>query len=478
VKSRLVQRFSRRFSLVLASLACLLPVAWAQDADAVWIIPIDTQITPATASFVTSRIELANEGQPLALLLQIDTPGGRVDSMQVIVDALLNDAQVPVVAVVQNAFSAGALIAMAGEQLAMLPGSSIGAALPITIGLTGSNPTDEKTISALRGQFRSVAEARGRNVAVAEAMVDPAKEVPGLATNEELVTLSAEEAVSYDIADVVATDLQDALAQFGYAGAATEVLERNLRENLGTWLSGPIVAGILLILGIGGLLLEFFTPGFGIPGAIGIVALFLFATSTLIATPTGTLDVLLIIVGIVLLAIEAFVTPGFGVAGILGISAIIWAVVRIFQGEAVTVLATTTIGGGILLGVLLWLLPTTGLGKRLTLSTRLGRSDGSLATAGAGLGSSSVGDATGYLVADRSDLHGKTGTAMSDLRPAGIARIGDERVDVVSDGDYIPSGATILVRHVEGNRVTVREVTQDRSNQASSEDADNSRDTR
>jgi len=433
----------------------------AQDRDAVWILPIDTEITPATAQFVVSRIERANEERPLAVLLRIDTPGGRVDSMQRIVDTLLNDARVPVLAVVQNAFSAGALIAMAAEQLAMLPGASIGAALPISVGVGGVNAVDEKFNSALRGQFRSVAEARGRNAAVAEAMVDPAREIPGLSARGELVTLSADEAVEQDVADLVASDLNDALAAFGYAGVPTVTLERNLTERLGTLLAGPIVAGILLILGIGGLVLEFFSPGFGIPGAIGVIALALFATSAFVATPAGIVDVLLILGGLLLLALEAFVIPGFGVAGVLGLAGIVAAVIRIFQDDAVTVLATTAIGGGVLLGFLLWLLPNTGLGRQLTLAERIG---GGLTGAGAGAGTGRTTAAVPFdpakakLVGDRSDLIGRRGRALSDLRPAGVARFGDERVDVVSDGDYVAAGSTIDVLRVEGVRVVVRAV--------------------
>jgi membrane-bound serine protease (ClpP class) len=436
-----------------------LATAAAQDANAVWILPIDTEITPATAQFVSSRIDRANEVRPLAILLRIDTPGGRVDSMQRIVDAIMNEARVPVLAVVENAFSAGALIAMSAEQLAMLPGASIGAALPITVGPGGANPVDEKFTSAVRGQFRSVAEARGRDGAVAEAMVDPAREIPGLSARGELVTLSADEAVDQNIADLVASDLPDALSAFGYGGVPTETLERNLTERLGTWLAGPIVAGVLLILGIGGLVIEFFSPGFGIPGAIGIVALALFATSAFVATPAGILDVLLILGGLLLLALEAFVIPGFGVAGVLGMAAIIAAVIRIFQDDAVTVLATTAIGGGVLLGVLLWLLPNTGLGRQLTLSERIG--GGNVAGAGAGAGgggsaSAPVDPERAKLVGDRSYLIGQTGTAMSDLRPAGVARFGDERVDVVSDGDYVAAGNRLRVLRAEGNRVVVR----------------------
>src|SRR5690606_31817288 len=142
--------------------------------------------------------------QPLALLFLIDTPGGQVSAMERIVDAIMLEAQVPTLAVVRNAFSAGALIAMSAEQLAMLPGSSIGAALPVGLGPGGVTPVDEKLSSAVRGTFRSVAEARGRDARVAEAMVDPRIEIPGLSTSEELVTLTAQQAVQYGIADTTA----------------------------------------------------------------------------------------------------------------------------------------------------------------------------------------------------------------------------------------------------------------------------------
>ncbi len=443
--------------VVLTALVGSLPsgVAQAQSEDSVWILRIDAEITPATAQYVSSRIALANEVRPLAVLLRLDTPGGRIDSMERIVDAIMNEARVPVLAVVDTAYSAGALIAMSAEQLAMLPGSAIGAALPVGIGIGGTTPVDEKYSSAVRGRFRSVAEARGRNPQVAEAMVDPAREIPGLSARGELVTLSADEAVEYDIADLIARDLNDALSAFGYGGAPTETLAMNFTERLGVFLAGPLIAGILLLLGIGGLALEFFTPGFGVPGAIGVVALGLFAATAFVATPATTLDVVLILIGLVLLAIEALVVPGFGVAGILGLASIAVAVMRIFQGDAFTVLATLVIGGGVLLGLLFWLLPSSRIASGLRLSARIG---GGLAGAGAGGGAVSLDPKGARLVGDFSYLDGTTGVATSDLRPAGVARFGDERIDVVTEGEFVSARSAVRVLRVEGNRVTVRAV--------------------
>lgn len=444
-----IQRLMRRSWGAVAALLLAFTggPALAQGGSEVWLLPIETQITPATAQFVTSRIDRANEEQPLALVLMIDTPGGRVDSMQRIVNAILNRAQLPVLAVVENAFSAGALIAMSAEQLAMLPGASIGAALPITTGPGGATAADEKFNSAVRGQFRSVAEARGRDPQVAEAMVDPSIEIPRLSASGELVTLSAQEAVDQDIADMTATDLRDALQQFGYGGVAIERLELNLTERIGTALAAPFIAGLLLVLGVGGILLEIFTPGFGVPGAIGVLALALFATSAFVATPAGIVDVLLILGGILLIAAEMLVIPGFGVAGILGFAAIIAAVIRIFQEQAVTVLGTTAVGAGLLLGVMLWMLPNSRIGSLLRLSDRIGESPAPAMATDPG---------TAKLVGSKDHLDGQSGRALSDLRPAGVARFGSERVDVVSEGDFIPAGSDIVVLRVEGTRVTVR----------------------
>jgi membrane-bound serine protease (ClpP class) len=419
------------------------PSARAQD-DAIWIVPIETEITAATAQFVRSRVDRANRERPLALVFYLDTPGGQVTAMQRIVEDVLNRAEVPTIAVVRNAFSAGALIAMAAEQVAMLPGSAIGAATAIMVTPLGIAPVDEKFNSALRGEFRSVAEARGRDARIAEGMVDARVEVPGIATGDELITLTGAQAVEFGIADLEARTLQEALERFGYGGARVERLEPNLTERVGTWLANPIIVSVLLVLGIGGLLLEFFSPGFGIPGAIGLLALALLGLTAVVATPAGALDLALILAGIVLLAIEALVLPGFGVAGVLGIGVLSYAVFRVFQESWLTVLGTSTVLAGVLLAGMLWFLPYSRIAGRLRLATRIGRA--------------SAGDTVVVpgRADERSDLLGAEGVALTDLRPAGLARFGDERVDVVTLGDFIDVDSRIRVVRVEGNRVTVR----------------------
>jgi membrane-bound serine protease (ClpP class) len=419
-------------------------LAWTQE-NRVWVLPIEGEITTATAQFVDSKVEQANRDQPLALVLYIDTPGGQVLAAERIVNTILNDTQVPTIAVVANAISAGAIIAMSAEQVAMLPGASIGAATAINA-FTGQD-AGEKVNSYWRSQFRSVAEARGRNADVAEGMVSERVEIPGLSTSEELITLSADRAVEYDIADIKASSLSDALQQLGYGDAETVRLEPNLAERLGGWLANPIIAALLLVVGIGGIIFEAITPGFGLPGAIGVIALVLLASGLFIATPVGTVDILLMVAALVLLLLELLVFPGFGIAGILGIAALVIAVVRIFPNDNqwAYVLGYTAIFGAVLLVGLFWFLPNSPLFKRFALMTRLDNQPGATPL-------------QGHNVASYDYLSGQTGVASTDLRPAGIATIAGERVDVVTEGDFISNGTPIAVMRVDGNRVVVRKV--------------------
>jgi len=122
-----------------------------------------------------------------------------------------------------------------------------------------------------------------------------------------------------------------------------------------------------------------------------------------------------------------------------------FAVFRIFQESWVFVLGYSGVFGGVLLAALLWFLPNSRFAARLRLHTRIGRSASDEASVEPG------------RYRERADLVGKSGVALTDLRPAGTARFGDDRVDVVTQGDFIAHGTTIQVLHVEGNRVTVRE---------------------
>jgi membrane-bound serine protease (ClpP class) len=416
----------------------------------VYVAPIEGIIDLGIAPFLQRVLDEATRESAAAVILDINTFGGRVDAAVLIRDALLN-ARVKTVAFVnKRAISAGALISLAAEKIVMADGGTIGAATPVQMGQPGApaQPVEEKTVSYVRKEFRATAESRKRPPLVAEAMVDADVEIPGLIEKGKLLTLTTEEALKHKIADFRADTVESVLEQLGLAGAQVRRASPNWAENLVRFLTHPIVSSLLVTIGMLGIIIEIRTPGFGVPGALGITSLALFFWSHWLLQLAGWEELLLVGSGLVLLAVEIFVTPGFGLAGVLGIAAVLsglslsligtgatWEFIVRAVGRVVFSLLAALIASL----VLLRFLPRLPFGRRLILESEL--------LAGTGGGSAPE--------SDRMWL-GKSGTALSPLRPAGIAEIEGKRVDVVSDGDFIEPGVSIVVTHVDGNRVVVR----------------------
>nr|MBA2595164.1 ATP-dependent Clp protease proteolytic subunit [Chloroflexia bacterium] len=168
------------------------PVSRAQDsAGSVLVVQIRDEIDLGLAPYLARVLEQAKREQASAVVLEIDTPGGRLDAALQMRDALLGSPVRTIAFVNRNAFSAGALLAIAANEVYMAPGAVIGAATPVTG--TGE-AADEKVISAVRTTFKSTAESRGRDPRIAEAMVDPSIEIEGLVNRGQLLTLTTTEA--------------------------------------------------------------------------------------------------------------------------------------------------------------------------------------------------------------------------------------------------------------------------------------------
>ncbi|WP_156822403.1 NfeD family protein [Thermus igniterrae] len=411
----------------LLALVFLLPLALGKT----YLIPIQGEIDPALAVFVEQALDRAEREGAAGVVFLIDTPGGRVDAAIRISDRILQ-TPLPTLAVVQNAFSAGALIALSCRQIAMLPGSEIGAALPVVaLPLQQPQAADQKVISALKGKFRAVAEARGRPVELAEAMVDPAIEVPGLSAKGEPLTLSAEKAVELKVADFRAGNLPEALRQAGFS-LETERLEPGPRVQVARFLTSSTVAGLLLALGLLLLLLELFTPGFGVMGALGLVFLALYFAGGWLAGLSGAFELLLFFLGVALLLAEAFLFPGFGIAGALGVGAILASVYFTFGENALLVIAIAVIALGLGLLFVFRFLPRTRPARALVLESAISEHAG-----------------------PQEVEVGSLGTAITDLRPGGVARFGGKRVDVVAHRGFIPKGTTVRVVEIRGPTVLV-----------------------
>jgi membrane-bound serine protease (ClpP class) len=286
----------------------------------VMVIPVTGTIEPGLGHYLERSITDAEALGASAIVLDINTPGGRLDTVLEMRDVIL-DTDIPVIAFVnREAFSAGALITIASDQIWMTPGGVFGAATPVD----GSGTTaTEKTVSAVRSTFRSTAEQQGRDPLIAEAMVDPAVEIEGLDSSTSLLTLSTDQARANGYADGVADSREDLLAQLGFAGAEVTVAEPTLMERATRWITDPVVASLLILAGLALIVVDGIVGGFGVVALAGVACLGLFFWGHMIADLAGWEDLILILVGLVLIGIEAFVIPGFGVAGILGLLSLV-----------------------------------------------------------------------------------------------------------------------------------------------------------
>ena len=287
--------------LLIAALLSSPLVARAQAPErTVYRVPVTGTIELGIAPFIERSIREAHEAGAAAVILDIRTPGGRVDAAQRIVDALLS-APLPVYAFVnRHAYSAGAMIALATEGVYMVPGAVIGAATPVD---GEGRKAPEKIVSAMRSEMRAIAEARGREPRIAEAMVDEDIVIPGVVDEGKLLTLTADEAARIGYATEV--ESWDALLEvLELSGADVVTADANWAELLVRFLTHPLVAPMLLTLGFLGLLVEIKTPAFGMAGVAGAVCLALFFGSHYLVGLAGWEELILLGVGLVLLGIE------------------------------------------------------------------------------------------------------------------------------------------------------------------------------
>jgi membrane-bound serine protease (ClpP class) len=411
---------------------------------AIYRVPVHGVIELGLAPFVERSIREAEEHGARAVILDIETPGGRIDAAERIVDAL-KDADVPVYAFVdRRAFSAGALIALATDRIYIRPGGVIGAATPV---VGDGKKASEKIVSAMRSEMRALAEDHGLDPRVAEAMVDEDVEIDGVVEAGKLLTLTSEEAVRIGYASPV-EDWDALVRELDLADAPVHVTSVNWAEGLVRFLTHPAVAPMLLSLGFLGLIIEIKTPAFGIAGTAGILALGAFFGSHWLIGLAGMEEMLLLGGGLILIALEAFVFPGFGIAGILGMLGVGSSIYLSMVSHMSSAADLTTAAGTIAVSALAILVIGWALLRHLPRSTRFGKSGIMLPDA--------TSRETGYLSsAVRDELVGATGIALTDLRPAGAARVGEERLDVVADSDWIPAGTPVRVVRAEGYRHVV-----------------------
>ena len=417
----------------------------------VYIGLIEEEIDLGLAPYVKRVVSEAEKNKADAIIFKINTFGGRVDAATQIKDAIISTKILTIAFINNRAISAGSLIALSCNKITMVPGSSIGATT--VVDQSGSKQA-EKYQSYMRSEMRATAERNGRRTDIAEGMVDERVVVPGLVDSTQLITLTSEEALNYGIADTLINNIDELLAAFHLAGSEIHRVDQNWAEGVVRFLNNAIISSILIMIGFFGILAEIKSPGWGVPGTAGLIALALFFGSSYILELASAIEIIMFVLGVILILLEVFVIPGFGIAGVGGIILIIASLflsligsnqVLDFEGvsAAIIQLAVALLGAIILVFVMAKFLPKTNIFKKFVLS------DAEKTNKGFSSHSTSKG------------LVGAQGIALTTLRPSGAAEINGKKVDVVTESEYLERGSNIEVIGVEGIKVIVREIRSD-----------------
>jgi membrane-bound serine protease (ClpP class) len=394
------------------------------------VIPIQGTIDEGMAHLVARAVADAKSSGARAIVLDVNTFGGLVSAATEIRDALLASS-VPVDAYVTRGWSAGALVSLSAAHIAMPSQGSIGAAQPI--------PKTVKTVSALRSEFESTAARYHRNTRLAGAMVDAGVDAPTYKASNTILTLTADQARAAGISEATVSDFDGALARFGVANATRTGATYTFGEQVARFATNPEVSGILLAIGFLGLLIELQTLHL-VAGAVGAASLALFFGTHVYAGFSNGLVIALALIGILLILFELHVLPGHGIAGLLGALTLLAAVflafgLPFFVG-ALQSLAVAIVLSAACFALVQRVIPENAFVKRLMFAGTQGAD---------------------YVASeDHRALLGRTGIALSFLRPAGVATFGELRVDVLTEGDFVPAGTPVRVTRVEGARVFVR----------------------
>ena len=430
------------------------------------VVPLRGEISPSLLMFLRRAEKVAESSGASAIVFEMNTYGGRLDSAEEITSAL-NHATIPTYTFINsNAGSAGSLIALATQHIYMAPVSAIGAAAPVLP--TGEDlplTQREKTISYWSALIRSSAMKNGHNPDVGEAFMNKEKEVKigdrVIHPKGTLLTLTAQEATEKFngkplLADGVADSVVDLMQKAGLKGKAVS-LGPTVFEQLAFWITA--LAPLLLLGGIIGAYLEFKIPGATMPGIISAICFALFFLGHYLAGLAGWEVVALFILGTVLVIIEilffAHSTIVFGVVGVfLILASLFWAMIDHYPGEtffptgrALAVpllnLFLALIGAAIVIALLVRYLPRTSVYRRFALMTSNPP------------GPSLAGVPREFATAI--DLSpGTEGISLSILRPSGKARFLDQIIDVVTQGEFIPPNTSITVVRRDGMRVVVK----------------------
>src|SRR5438105_4246939 len=452
--------------------ACGLGVAAAAPAREtihkgdVVVVPVHGEVVPSLLAFLRRAVKTAESNDASAIVFDMNTYGGRLDTATEIVNAL-NQIQIPTYTFINsNAGSAGSLIALATRHIYMSPVSAIGAAAPILA--TGEDlpaTAREKTISYWSALVRSAATRNGHNPDIGEAFMSKEKEVKigdrVVHPKGSLLTLSAQEATEQIngkalLADGLADSVPDLVRKAALKGELV-ALDPTGFERLASWITS--LAPLILLLGIICAYLEFKIPGASLPGILAAICFALFFLGHYLAGLAGWEVVALFVIGVAFVFIEilffAHSTIGFVVIGVfLVLGSLLWAMIDRYPGQTffptgdmlaipLRNLFLALLAAAVVIMILARYLPRTSIYRRFALMTTN--------PPGPSLAGAPRAFATAINLSP-----GMEGTAQTMLRPSGKARFADHVVDVVTEGEFVSAETPITVIQKDGMRVVVK----------------------
>ena len=321
-----------KFKNILFGIAFILSaLIFAEEVNKkVYVVPIQDVIDLGIPGLVSRAIDLAEANNAEIIVFDIDTFGGRVDAATQIKDSISSTDIETIAFINRRAISAGSLISLSCDQIYMTEGATIGATS--VVDMSGSKQS-EKSQSYMREEMAATAEKSGKNPDIARGMVDEELSFEYLVVDGDslkvddiegrkegkLITLTTELALKYGIADGKGESIEDILLSLGINEYDLVTVDENWSENVVRILTNPTVSSLLTTFGTIGVISELYSAGWGIGGTIGIICLTLALGAGYLTQLASSTDILVVLLGLLLLFLEAVAIPGFGIFGITGI---------------------------------------------------------------------------------------------------------------------------------------------------------------
>lgn len=403
--------------------------------EKVVVIPVNGEINVATKNFIKDSVkDIEKRNDVAAILFDINTYGGLIDEAMDIKDIIMTTELDTISFVNNNAQSAGVLITISSDKVAMSNTSTIGSAETI--------PNTEKILSMWRAVLRDTAEVRGRNPLVIEAMADSDIKIEGVIDSGKLLNLTSKEALDLGVSDLIANSYEEVLEGLDITYSNIEVYDESYQVKLAKYISNPYINSLFLTIAFIGLVIEIFSPGFGVGGTVSIIGFGLYFGGNILAGHSNWTSLILFITGFILLIVEAIV-PGFGLPGISGIILLFTGIIMAVSSWSVALFSLSV--AIIATAIITFILVKLGYKNKMFDKFILSSND----------------KEENEIMVDefsKNDLIGVEGRSISILRPSGFIEINGSKYDAISEDGFISLDSEVVVSKIENNQIYVRRI--------------------